>query len=274
MSRYRPDPHYSEGNLPYRDPPPQRWDSDRFARERDLRGPPVLDRPPYDYGAAPSRRTPVYEDERYYEDDRYGPRNSVERKQYYHESEYYDPRAQRGQMVPYAARQEAPPRPGILRRQSSLDTFDRQPTRRSYDYDDGYRPARPNPPRELIPVPPPTSPPQRHPRYEQYYDDVRVQDPDYYGDDGFREYREKEWVSRKARNSPSPDRRTVKEEFIEEKREEIVQEKPYPRRGKTRMPKRLVSTKVLFDLGYPYYEEVSLHCTHFARGSGMLTLAG
>ena len=31
----------------------------------------------------------------------------------------------------------------------------------------------------------------------------------------------------------------------------------YPRRGKTRIPKKLVHTKALFDLGYPFYEEVS-----------------
>jgi len=37
---------------------------------------------------------------------------------------------------------------------------------------------------------------------------------------------------------------------------EMIVEKPYPRKGKTRMPKRLVHTSVLYDLGYPFYEEV------------------
>ena len=256
MSRYRPDPRYSGDNLPYRDPPPQRWDADRFVREREIRAPapPVMERPPYaDY---PPRRAPVYEDQRYYEEDRYGPRGVTERK-YFEETDYYDPRTQRGQLVPYAPerppRPEAPPRPGIIRRQSSLDTFDR--LRRREDYEDAYSPRRPNPPRELIPVRPPS--PRRYPRYdERFYEDIRVQDPDYYGDDGFREYREREWVSRRKKDSPSPERRTVKEEIIEETRHEIKEEKPYPRRGKTRMPKRLVHTKVLYDLGYPYYEEV------------------
>ncbi|KIW33106.1 uncharacterized protein PV07_04599 [Cladophialophora immunda] len=260
MSRYRGDPRYSEGNLPYRDPAPQRWDTERFVREREVRAPapPVIDqRPPYaDY---PPRRAPVYEDQRYYEEDRYGPRGASERK-YFEETDYYDPRAQRGQVVPYAPerppRPDPIPRPGIIRRQSSLDTFDRRPARRFDDYDDGHRPPRGLPPRELIPVRPPS--PRRYPRYdEKFYEDIRVQDPDYYGDDGFREYREREWVKRRSRNSsPSPERRTVREEeIIEERREEIIEEKPYPRRGKTRMPKRLVHTKVLFDLGYPYYEE-------------------
>jgi hypothetical protein len=113
----------------------------------------------------------------------------------------------------------------------------------------------------LIPVRAPS--PRRYPRYderaydERAYDDVRVQDPDRYGDDGFREYREREWVRKRRNSSPSPDRRTVKEEIYEkEEIREVKEEKPYPRRGKTRMPKRLVHTKVLYDLGYPYYEEV------------------
>lgn len=264
MSRYRDDPHYSDGNLAYRDPPPQRWDTDRFVREREIRAPVIDQRPPY--ADFPPRRAPVYEDQRYYEEDRYGPRGATERK-YFEETDYYDPRTQRGQLVPYAPerppRPEAPPRPGILRRQSSLDTFDRQPARRFDDYDDAYRPQpqRPVPPRELIPVRPPS--PRRYPRYdERFYEDIRVQDPDYYGDDGFREYREREWVARRERNtSPSPERRPAREEIVEERREEVVQERPYPRRGKTRMPKRLVHTRVLFDLGYPFYEEVRMsHC--------------
>jgi hypothetical protein len=64
----------------------------------------------------------------------------------------------------------------------------------------------------------------------------------------------------------------IREEIIEkrddsssrygfEREEEVIEEvgkreKPYPRRGKTKMPRRLVSTKVLNDLKYPFYEEV------------------
>ncbi|KAJ9609361.1 hypothetical protein H2200_005688 [Cladophialophora chaetospira] len=256
MSRYRPDPRYSDGNLAYREPPAQRWDTERFVREREVRvAPPVMERPPYtDY---PPRRGPAYEEQRYYEEDRYGPRGTTERR-YFEETDYYDPRTQRGQMVPYAperpARPDPVPRPGIIRRQSSLDTFDRRPARRFDDYDDVKSQRRGPPPRELIPVRQPS--PRRYPRYDdQQYSEVGVADPERYGDDGFREYREREWVRERKRNSPSPDRRTVREEIVEERREEIIEEKPYPRRGKTRMPKRLVHTKVLFDLGYPYYEE-------------------
>jgi hypothetical protein len=246
MSRYRPDPRYSTGELAYRDPPPQRWDTDRFARERDYRGPPVIEqRPPYDDPyRSPRRGAPVYERE-YYEDDRYDRRGNLRERRIYEEDDFYrDPRAAGGAMVPFRperpSRPEAAPRPGILRRQSSLDTFDRRPSQR---YEDYYGDPRAGPPARAPP------PPGR-------YDDVRIQDPDYWGDDGFREYREREWISRRRRSSSrSRSRSRSRDRSVVE---EIKEEKPYPRRGKTRMPKRLVHTKVLYDLGYPYYEEVSV----------------
>ncbi|KAK5105261.1 hypothetical protein LTS08_001536 [Lithohypha guttulata] len=255
MARYR----RNDMDLAYGDlPPPSRWDSDRFSREtQGRRAPPVIEqRPPYE---SARRREPItYDDRRFYEEDYYsGPRGSRDRR-FYEEDEYYDPRAGAGAMVPFRpeppARPAAPPRPRMMRRQSSVDRIDFE--RRRY-YDD-YRP-------------PPPAPREREPRSSHYdiriYDDVKVQDPDRYGDDGFREYREREWTRSRTRNdSPSPDRRApARSEIIEaappsaysEKvvKEETVVEKPYPRKGKTRMPKRLVHTKVLFDLGYPFYEE-------------------
>lgn len=289
MSRYR-----ASGEFAYREPQaPPRWDTDRFQRERDYRDYQEYDEY-YQPAAPPPRRAarPVYEEERIYrEDDRFGPRGSRMERQYFEEDEYYDPRVQRGQVVPFRpprpARPEAPPRPGLLRRQSSLDTFDRPPARRYEDLD-MYRPPQ-RPPRIDIDVPEQPSPrgnryrPARPSRpvndyydYDQsaYYDDVAIQDPDYYGDDGFRGYREREWISSKRRDSSSERSQTRSRPATEEKKvekketikkEEIkeeVKEKPYPRRGKTKMPKRLVHTKVLFDLGYPFYEEVSL-CDFF-----------
>jgi hypothetical protein len=243
MSRYRPD-YRGSGDLPYRDAPPARWDRDSFARaERDrYGGPPVIEqRPPYAEPYSPPRRgAPVYEEERYYEQDRYGPGGRQERR--YYEDDYYreDPRVAGGAMIPFRpgrpARPEppapvAPPR--MVRRQSSLDFYDRRAPRRDFYDDYGPPPARGPPPRGG-------------------YDDVQVQDPYAYGDDGFREYREREWVRRRRNSSGSRSRSRTRSEAVESSKEE----KPYPRRGKTRMPKRLVHTKVLYDLGYPYYEEV------------------
>lgn len=249
-------------DLAYGDlPPTDRWDAGRFEREsqRARQAPVIEQRPPYE--SARRKEPAYYEDDRYYREQyESGPRGTRDR-QYFEEDEYYDPRAGQGAMIPFRparpARPAAPPRPAMLRRQSSVDRFDfdRRRERQYYDRDD-YRP------------PPPAAPRGRNSRYEiNIYDDVKVQDPDLYGDDGFREYREREWTRSRARNdSPSPNRRApteiiaarppeIQETTIIEKGK--VVEKPYPRKGKTRMPKRLVHTKVLFDLGYPFYEEVS-----------------
>jgi hypothetical protein len=247
MARYRPDPRYS-GDLPYRDAPPARWDRETFSRERDYRGPggpPPFERYDDPYRSPPRRGTTTIERERIYEDDRYGP--GRERDVRYYEDDYYrssDPRAAGGAMVPFRPERPARPEPParMLRRQSSLDFYDRRAPRRYDDgYDDPYSPRGP--------------PPAPRPRF----DEVQVQDPYAYGDDGFREYREREWIRHRS-NSRSRSRSRPRTEVAESVRETIIEEKekPYPRRGKTRMPKRLVHTKVLYDLGYPYYEEVSI----------------
>lgn len=267
---------------------PQRWDASRFQQEASSRrgypAPPVIEkRPPY-VDSKRRESAPFYEDERYDDRDRYDSRGSHERdRKYYEEDGYYDPRAGRGAMVPFRpARPARPPRPGMMRRQSSVDRFDFERRRETRRYEGDYH--APSPPRGSVR---PFDPPPRRSRYDSrdysYYDDVRIQDPDYYGDDGFREYREREWVRTRSRSrDPSPRRRPsgvenvirehetlhatihddtrsehISEHITREKVEEQKVEKPYPRRGKTRMPKRLVHTKVLFDLGYPYYEEVS-----------------
>ena len=87
-----------------------------------------------------------------------------------------------------------------------------------------------------------------------YEEDIRVAEPDYYGDEDFRGYREREvsTVRRRRANSELP-------EFREEIREEILEvkeEEPFPRRGKTKMPRRLVNKMAILELGYPFEEEV------------------
>ncbi|RMD40621.1 hypothetical protein DV735_g4513, partial [Chaetothyriales sp. CBS 134920] len=222
---YREGASHAQADLAYRDAPPQRWDSDRFVRERDYRRPPIAE-PVYEYRPSSRPVAAAYDRERYFEDDRYGPRGQYSDRRYFEEDDFYrdDPRLSGGVLVPFRPERPEPPvRPGqLIRRQSSLDTFDRRSgTRYENFYDYRQQPAR-------IPR-----------RAEGYYDEVRIQDPEYYGDDGFREFREREW-----RHS----------DFVEEIKEERI-EKPYPRKGKTRMPKRLVHTKALYDLGYPFYEE-------------------
>jgi hypothetical protein len=249
MSQFRGGPRYSDNTLGFTEAPP-RWDAERFTREQEVRyNGTVLERErPYEgygrrmedrYAAAPRREEPRFE-EKFYAEERYGPPARRVDRQYYEEDEVYSRRPPvGGAMVPYR-RPEAPPppRPGIIRRQSSLDTFDRRGPRRFDDF--GPPPAPPFP--EPIP---PRAPSYAEPRYaEREYDDREYR------------YKEREWVTRKRDDSGSRDgfeREEFKEEVIEEVGE---REKPFPRRGKTKMPRRLVSTKVLYDLKYPFYEEV------------------
>jgi hypothetical protein len=143
----------------------------------------------------------------------------------------------------------APPsRPRFLRRQSSLDTFDRRPMPRPYDQVREETILIPAPPRRR-------SPPrfQSPPRYEERreFEDIRVAEPERYGDEEFRGYREREIERVRTK------RRKSNETIVEEDRTVIEETtKEYPRRGKTRMPLRLVDRLAVIKLGYAYEEEV------------------
>jgi tRNA(Ile)-lysidine synthase TilS/MesJ len=108
--------------------------------------------------------------------------------------------------------------------------------------------------------------PPRPPRAPAYAE-PRYAERDY--DDGEYRYKEREWVTWKRDDSPSRDG-YEREEFREEVIEEVGErEKPFPRRGKTRMPRRLVEIQVLYDLRYPFHEEVrSSISTEFSKLTG------
>ena len=260
--------------------PNERWDRDRFEayrgpggsyernefEERDqYASPPRSRAPPTQFAPRP----PVEERDRYFyeERDRYGGGGSRQEQRYFEEDIERDRYS--GAMVP--VRRDIPrerdsrdleidirsreryddgrgrdfKRPQFMRRQSSLDTYDRRPMPR---YGDRVR-------EEVIPVPAPPhrrSPPRWRspPRYvnereRDYYEDIRIQEPEFYGDEEFRGYRERE-ISRVRKNrSPT----------IIEEREEIIEEQ-FPKRGKTKMPARLVEEKAILQCGYTYEREV------------------
>lgn len=185
----------------------------------------------------------------------------------------------------YARSPSPPRRPGaLLRRQSSLDTFDRRPTRyyeREREREDYGPPARREDYRSaaFAPIPLPRSralpPPRRHAERD-FYEDIKVSDPDYYGDEEFRPYperiREKEIIRTRRRNRSRESRRSHGHHgssIRSSSRSSSVTssssstsggttvKSEYPKKGKTRIPVRLVSKRALIDLGYPYEEEVS-----------------
>lgn len=94
------------------------------------------------------------------------------------------------------------------------------------------------------------SPPPRFVERD-YEEDIRVAEPDFYGDEDFRGFKERE-VSTVRRRRANSEVAEFKEEILEVKEEE-----PFPRRGKTKMPRKLVNKMAIIELGYPFEEEVS-----------------
>jgi hypothetical protein len=170
------------------------------------------------------------------------------------------------------------PRPGGLqRRQSSLDTFDRRPLRQ-YERDE-YR----IPPGVPIPLPrrrsPSRGPPGRYYEEEEEYDQVRYRDPS--PQDSYRDVeimREKSVHRRRGpRSRAKSDARSVttkrsgktarsssssssSSSSASSTTQVSRHSSPGPpkvgKKGKTRMPKRLVRKEAIINLGYPFEEEV------------------
>lgn len=224
MSRYD-DYRSSTGTLDSRD----RYD-------RYSRGPPVMER----------ERPRVREEERFEsrlrDEDRYGPPARAPR--YYEEEHLSHPSASGPLVAPDRRRRrdESPSftAPRLIRRQSSLDTFDRIPRRKMEAFE-----ARDRAPRmPHVPPPPAQRPSPGRYREREVYEDIRIAEPDYYGDEEFREFGDRERMDHRRRRSSSGARHRH-------------EEKPYPRKGKTRIPRKWVHVHAILDLGYSFKEEVS-----------------
>ncbi|KAL8800286.1 MAG: hypothetical protein Q9200_007295 [Gallowayella weberi] len=304
MSRFGRDPRHSSGDLAYGDfndresnNPGQRWDPERFTRERDraarARAPALVERDRYeehDYYEPPregrgsggrGHRREISADGSYgggfrRESGRGAPFHFEERDRFVFEErpkESFGPPARRresgryydddidtfdgspgpGPLMPFDRRRQSitkdfgpsprrvPPRPGIIRRQSSLDTFDRKPFPR---YGDRFR----EPPETIVV---PSSAKRRSPpRYpEREFEDPRAN----FGHEEIRGYRERE-VSRVRRNRADSPAEFVEHDRWEIEEDEVV-EKPYPRKGKTKMPAKLANKRAIIELGYPFEQE-------------------
>lgn len=157
-----------------------------------------------------------------------------------------------------------PQRPGYMRRQSSLDTFDRRPLPRYTELErHEYRPP------VNVPIPLPVrerrrSPPRRF-HEEDEYEDVRFEDRGGRGreHEGYREvevHREKSRV-RRSKSVAKSTRSSSMSSF-----EEIQPSRAtWGKRGKTRLPKRLVKKQAVIELGYPFEEEVCIRCNRIGQ---------
>ncbi|KAG9678548.1 hypothetical protein KCU95_g15146, partial [Aureobasidium melanogenum] len=295
MSRSQYGRH-SANDLAYgEEPQAQRWDRDRFERYSRRPPAPVEERETFrfsehdrngrqdiriedriDRGPPPRRERDAFAE------DFYGPAARPRRS----DRELFGDRDPREladlQIAPYRRKSIVDrefefretrnvPRPGLQRRQSSLDTFDRRPLRR-YEQDE-YR----IPPGVPIPLPrrrsPSRGPPGRW--YEEDYEDVRYRD--YSPQDSYRDVeimREKSVHRRRgnrerarsdARSSTtkrsgrshrsSSSSSSSESSFTEVSRRSSPSPPKIGKKGKTRMPKRLVRKEAIINLGYPFEEE-------------------
>ena len=234
----------SQPDLAYgsRPVPTQRWDAERFANEgqsREISRYEERDRVEYrDELPMRSRRQSVAME------------RETERER---EREYY--------RSPSPPPMRRPMRPGMgLRRQSSLDTFDRKPTYPRYMEREEYGP--------------PALRGSGRGYMQKEYERVEIDGPPrYYQDPMPERIREREIVrtrrrSRSSSSSSSDDsvstRTTARKEF--------------PKRGRTRMPAKLVSERAIIELGYPFEKEVSWlillavgRPTNFSRAQSLLS---
>lgn len=231
-----------------------RWDSERFEFERDRARTGRFEEPRISSRELAVRPRPrersvdgIYE--------RRGPRG-YEEFDYHRDERYYDeePRYAREPSRPRQAvkieidrereviREQSPPRRGgrpvFLRRQSSLDTFDRKPfpryEREEYDPPARLRDVRPPefvreplPPRRALP------PPRRYER------EIEIAEPDYYGDDNYRPYpervveREIIRTRRRSRERSRSRRGSVRSSSSSSRESEVVIKNEFPKRGKS-----------------------------------------
>ncbi|KAI1073387.1 hypothetical protein F5B20DRAFT_567208 [Whalleya microplaca] len=177
------------------------------------------------------------------------------------------------------------PRPGLLRRQSSLDTFDRRPPPRFVEREEYSPPRRRGEyrPEPYKPIPLPRSRALPPPRIyaERDWDEIKISEPDRYGDDDYHAYpdriREREIIrSRRRRDGSesgtsrshthrgssvrSSSRGSTKRSRSSSSSNDsggtaVTAKSQYPKKGKTRIPRRLISIRALMELQYPYTEE-------------------
>jgi hypothetical protein len=278
----------------------QRWDRDRFERMRGGRGPPSRDdehdhfrfqehdrfpggrrdidiHEDYDRRGPPSRQpTRVAERDRFFEDDRFERRAPPRRNDLFEERTPSEVANQA--LAPYrrksvidddinidirqqVSRPRKPARPQYIRRQSSLDTYDRRPMPRYGDVErierEEYHEYRPP---ANVEIPLPIRQRRRSPERRRF----RESDEDLaYGDFGGGRGREREEfreieVSRaksKVRRSKSVagSRRSSSSDSVSEIQPPRAN---WGKKGKTRLPKRLVKREAIIELGYPFEEEV------------------
>ena len=240
------------------------------------------------------RGPPVMERERFHEDERFERPHRRAPSELFHEPSPSEVANQA--LAPYRRRsvidkdinididinerRPAPPRarparPQYVRRQSSLDTFDRKPMPRYGDVEryEKYETHEYRPPANVeIPLPirqRRRSPPRRL-QEEDNFEEIRHDDRSARGRER-EEYREVEVHREKSRvrRSKSVAAKSTRSSSISSFEEIQPPRATWGKKGKTRLPKRLVKKQAVIDLGYPFEEEVCHN--NSSLGSSLIT---
>lgn len=287
----------STGDLHHYDDPhrrPERWDRDKFERyARDSRrGPEERESFRFEehdrFGSGRSQRDFEFED-RYERRESRGARAPVIERDHRYEEERYGRRPGRPEwldepsaaevasraLAPYRRKSiverdivlpSRPARPGMIRRQSSLDTFDRKPVRRYDEYErDEYRlPSN-------VPIPLPIldrrRSPSRHRAHREHdFEEIRFRELDREPEFREEDYRDVHIHREKSRHRRSMSRHKARSTRSSTSSfEEVSPVREVGKKGRTRMPKRLVHKQAVIDLGYPFEEEASLGLDNLLR---------
>ncbi|KAL7621974.1 hypothetical protein AAE478_007475 [Parahypoxylon ruwenzoriense] len=304
MSNRRPD-----DDLAYGESYGGRWDRSRFAIESDRnRLSPDKDR--FEEHGRPYNRGPGGRIRETSVDERFArkPPRPWDDDDHPREKRYYDdgPRFRRSPPPELEQRlviererdreresryQSPPRRPGqLLRRQSSLDTFDRRPPPRIVEREERAPPIRrgdyPPEPYKSIPLPRSRALPPPRIYAERDFDEIKIVEPDRYGDEEFHAYpdriREREIIKTRRRRDSGESRRKHHGSSARSRSTSrtssgsdsssssggtaVTAKSEYPKKGKTRIPVRLVSKRALIDLGYLFFEEGNVIIVQKALG--------
>ncbi|KAK4145593.1 uncharacterized protein C8A04DRAFT_35637 [Dichotomopilus funicola] len=199
----------------------------------------------------------------------------------------FEERGRRRSPSPPSVVSSRPP-PRLVRRQSSLDTFDRKPAKRYWERDQQREEYGPPARREdyrpptYVDIPLPRAkalPPPRGYAERETFEDIQISDPHRYGDEEFRAYppervRETETIRTKrrtrSREARTRSRRRGRSSSSSSSSSDggttLTAKSEYPKKGKTRIPAKLVSKRALIEIGYPYTEEGNVVVVQKALG--------
>ncbi|RKF56197.1 hypothetical protein OnM2_083012 [Erysiphe neolycopersici] len=265
---------------------PQRWDAEHFSQDQECNHHNIRAEKPLPFRRSISqvrvhqrsvneekhRELPLPVQDR----SHYRRRQTINAQQPYLARDNFTPKDYENRQnfySPPSPRREIPVQPTALRRQSSLDTLDRKPRALNGNRQHYISPTRHR--SSLLPGSLPIPPPPRHmPPSEQYnneyYHNPEGANQNPTGGQSPRKYfeydHERDYSTHRGRGtSKEIDENHIPNDYLRNSstdsswsRDSDSPQSEFPKRGKTKIPGKLVHKHAIVDLGYPFEEEGNL----------------